>query len=280
MKLTKDTRFLIVGLGLMGAAYARALRKAGHTVFGLDTDLETRSYALQHQIVDELVEEVFPKVDVVILALYPNAMFEWLKIHQDQLYPNTLISDVSGVKQGLVEPIQALLRDDLEFISAHPMAGKERSGIENSEALNFTQANYIVTPTEKNSQEALRFALDLGILLGFKKVSQLSLKEHDDMIAFLSQLTHVIAVSLMNTSDNTHLKDYTGDSFRDLTRIAKINEDLWTELFLHNKMALIDNIDAFMNQLTIFKQSLLNEDAEAMKKLMRQSTQRRENFDE
>ena len=159
------------------------------------------------------------------------------------------------------------------------MAGKEVSGVRNSDENIFKIANFIITPTEKNTSEGIKFARELGEILGFRNITQLSLEEHDKMIGFVSQLTHVIAVSLMNTNDNTHLVEYTGDSFRDLTRIAKINEVLWSELFLLNKEVLVKEIDDFAAELNNFREKLVNEDVEGMKKLFIQSTERRKLFD-
>ena len=143
----------------------------------------------------------------------------------------------------------------------------------------FEPAKFIITPTSANAPKGIAWVKALAETLNFRHVAPLSPAEHDKMVGFLSQLTHVIAVTLMNTSDNTHLVDYTGDSFRDLTRIAKINESLWTELFLMNKANLVREIDEFAAELAHFRSVLENEDTEEMKRLFRQSTQRRKCFD-
>ena len=144
-----------------------------------------------------------------------------------------------------------MLRPDVEFIAAHPMAGREVYGVENSDDKIFEGANYIVVPTDKNSYSAIELCKSLGEELGFADVSVLPPERHDEMIGFLSQLTHCIAVSLMTCKESEHLVDYTGDSFRDLTRIAKINENMWTELFLMNKNQLLSQMDLFLKQFKI-----------------------------
>ncbi len=273
---------LIVGLGLIGGSYALALKKHGFTLLAMDISQESLDYALSHQIIDKGSKDdiqLIKEADIIISALYPMAMIEWIKENQKHFKSNIYITDVSGVKQNVVDVIQSFLRDDLEFISAHPMAGKEVNGVQNSDETIFLKANYIVTPTAKNSQAGIEFAKELGRLIGFARIVELSIKEHDKMIGFVSQLTHVIAVTLMNTSDNTHLKEYTGDSFRDLTRIAKINENLWSELFLLNKDFLIQEIEEFEAELDHFKQTLIDDDSEEMKRLFIQSSQRRKEFD-
>lgn len=280
--LKKDTTFLIVGLGLLGGSYALALKQQGYKVLGIARRQETIDYALANQMIDEgsiEVEALASKADVIILGLYPKMMISWLQEYQHLFAKNTLITDVSGVKVGIVENIQSFLREDVEFISAHPMAGKETSGIEYANVEMFKKANYIITPTAKNTKEAIQFSYDLANTLGFARISELSCEEHDRMIAFLSQLTHVIAVSLMNTHDNEHLVEYTGDSFRDLTRIAKINENMWSELFLENKDILLEEIEAFISSISTFRDVLANEDTNTMKQLFIQSTNRRKKFD-
>lgn len=280
--IKKDTQFLIVGLGLLGGSYALRLKEADYQVYGIARRQETIDYALSHHMIDQgstIVDEQVREADVIIFALYPKTMISWIQQYQHLFKSGAILTDVSGVKSGIVEPIQKMLREDVEFISAHPMAGKETSGIEYANTEMFTKANYIITPTEKNSERAIAFSYDLANVLQFKHIAELSCKEHDQMIGFLSQLTHVIAVSLMNTHDNEDLVQYTGDSFRDLTRIAKINEIMWSELFLENKQVLLDEIDAFMDCMSHFRNTLANEDKEEMKRLFIQSTQRRKKFD-
>ena len=159
------------------------------------------------------------------------------------------------------------------------MAGREVYGVKNSDKTIFKGANYIVIPNEKASEEAVCLVEDIGRLLGFKNVVRLSNEEHDEMIGFLSQLTHCIAVSLMTCKDSEHLVEYTGDSFRDLTRIAKINENMWSELFLLNKEELVSQITLFEEQLAKLKKTIEEENVEEMKEIMKLSTLRRSYFD-
>ena len=193
--------------------------------------------------------------------------------------PGVLLTDVTGVKGSVVERVQEMLRPDVEFIAAHPMAGREVYGVENSDDAIFRGANYIVTPTAKNTQAAIEDCLEIGRLLGFAHVSVLSPEKHDEMIGFVSQLTHCIAVTLMDCCDDEKLRDYTGDSFRDLTRIARINDEMWSELFLMNRTALLRQMDRFSEAFSRLRQALSDEDRETMREMMRVSTQRRALFD-
>lgn len=283
MLLDKSKRFLIVGLGLIGGSYAKGLKKYGFSVTAIDKDPIAIDYAVQNGIIDagwtEANEEAIANANTIVFALYPKVFLEWIKTNGHLLRSGTLLTDVTGVKSCMVYDIQNALPQGVEFISAHPMAGREVYGVENSDDAIFRGANYIVVPTEKNSAEAIESCKELGMLLGFAQISVLSPEEHDEMIGFLSQLTHCIAVSLMTCSDNTHLACYTGDSFRDLTRIARINDAMWSELFLLNKDALLAQMDKFLLELYRMRYMLEVGDVEGLREKMRLSTERRAVFD-
>ena len=283
MKLIKKINILIVGLGLLGGSYARGLKKLGFTVNAITNDKTSVDFALQNGIIDygttKIEPEIIGKADLVIFALYPHTFKEWIKENQQYFKSGAILTDVTGVKGCIVGKIQDILREDVEFIAAHPMAGKEVSGVENSDDAIFKGANYIVVPTEKNTEEAIELCKNLGELLGFKQVAILTVKEHDKMIAFLSQLTHCIAVSLMCCNETPGLEAYTGDSFRDLTRIARINDEMWSELFLSNKNDLLQEMERFRTSFDELYEKIKNDDREGMREMMRLSTERRKLFD-
>ena len=282
MQISFNTKFLIVGLGLMGGSYAKALKKAGYTVYALSDKQSSIDYALKNDIIDNGSAEVEPELisaaDIVIFALYPNIFTKWIKENQQFFKSGAIITDVTGVKNGIISEINSILRDDVEFIAAHPMAGREVYGVENSDEKIFYGANYIVVPTENNTAEAIKICKEIGKILKFAKISELTATEHDDMIAFLSQLAHCIAICLMTCNEAEHLEDYTGDSFRDLTRIANINENMWSELFLLNKEPLINMMELFENDFIKLKELIKEENIEGIKKMMRRSTERRKLF--
>ena len=283
MTLTKDTKILIIGLGVIGGGYAAALTEAGYNVSCITKNREDIEYALERKMIKsgttELDSELIGDADLVVFALYPTVFIEWIEKNQHLLKSGALITDVTGVKGSVVLRVQSILRPDVEFISAHPMAGRERSGVEYADPSVFKGANYIVTPTEKNSPEAINICRELGRVLGFARISELSPEEHDRMIAFLSQLTHCIAVSLMTCNDSDGLEKYTGDSFRDLTRIAKINDRMWSELFIMNKDALIAEMEAFIEDFSALRDLIKEENTEKLREKMRASTSRRTLFD-
>lgn len=279
MKIDKDTRFLIVGLGLLGGSYAKALKKQGFSVEAVTRSQSTIDYALEQGIIDGGAAfpdpEIIGRADFVVLAMYPQTLLDWVKAHQRYFKPGALITDVTGVKTCVVEPVQQMLRPDVEFIAAHPMAGRETLGVRNADDSIFRGANYIVTPTDKNTPQAIEACEELGRVLGFARVSRLTPQKHDEMIGFVSQLTHAIAVALMTCNDIEGLEKYTGDSFRDLTRIAKINDEMWSELFLANREALLEQMDQFAAQFALMRQQLAEGDREGMRDVMRRSTVRR-----
>ena len=276
-------KILIVGLGLLGGSYARILKRFGFHISAITKEQSSIDYAINENIIDEgsteLDKRIIGEADLVIFALYPHVFVEWIEQNQGLLKSGALITDVTGVKSSIVYKIQGILRSDVEFIAAHPMAGREVSGVENSTDKLFIGANYIVTPTDKNTPQAIETCMELGRLLGFSNITTLSPEEHDEMIGFLSQLTHCIAITLMTCNDKENMEKFTGDSFRDLTRIARINDIMWSELFLANKSALLNQMDLFINKFNELKTMLETEDVDGMRKMMRHSTNRRTLFD-
>lgn len=274
---------LIVGLGLLGGSYARGLKRFGFRIGAITKEQKDIDYALREGIIDEgtteIDERLIGEADLVVFALYPHTFIEWIREHQRLLKSGVLLTDVTGVKRSVVYRIQDMLREDVEFIAAHPMAGREVSGVENSTEKMFIGANYIVTPTAKNTPEAIQTCVEIGRLLGFSRVATLSPEEHDEMIGFLSQLTHCIAITLMTCNDKENMEKFTGDSFRDLTRIARINDLMWSELFIANKDALLHQMNLFIDKFTELKNMLETEDVDGMRAMMRYSTARREKFD-
>ena len=280
--IERNSNILIVGLGLMGGSYAQRLSDIGYNIYAIDINKDSIEAAKKENVIlnnDEDDITLMKKCQIIICCLYPSDTASWIINNQHYFNENTIISDISGVKANVVDKIQEKLRSDLEFISMHPMAGRESKGFENRDTNIFLPANMIIVPTDKNTKKGIDFAYDLSILLRFKNIEVLSVEEHDKMIGYLSQLTHALAVALINCRDSSHLHKYTGDSFRDLTRIAKINETLWSELFFENKENLVPLIDGFINELSKLKECVVNEDEDKLKAMFIESTNRRKAFD-
>ena len=282
MILDNKKKILIVGLGLLGGSYAKALKKKGFTVNAITRSQKSIDYALENGLIDkgstQVDAELIQSADLIVFALYPHVFLDWIRDHGHLFKEGPMITDVTGVKSCIVYEIQDMLKPGVEFIAAHPMAGREVYGVENSDDGIFKGANYIVVPTEKNSYSAIELCQSLGHTLGFADVSVLTPEKHDQMIAFLSQLTHCIAVSLMCATDAASLERYTGDSFRDLTRIANINDEMWSELFLSNRPALLKEMDAYRRAFDRMYDCIQNNDREELQSMMRLSTERRRRF--
>lgn len=284
--MKKDTTFLIVGLGLMGGSYAIGLTEKGYRVTAIDKNLNSIEWALENNIIAdgadtsqaEKCAALLQQADCVVLAIYPKDILTWVEHNQKHFKKGALITDLAGAKTCFVPQLQSLLTHN-EFIGCHPMAGREVSGVQYATNAIFKNANFIITPTEENTPQAVTFAQELAQTLGFGNIIELSPKEHDAMIGYVSQLPHAIAVALINANSDPRIPMVTGDSFRDLTRIAKINDELWSELFLSNEDALIDEIDIFIDSLTDIRKKLVANDKEGLKKLLQQSTKKRKLFD-
>ncbi len=295
--LIPDCTVLIVGMGLIGTAYARALSEKGYRVTGITLDQAVIDAARADGVIVDGSTEAEPRLieqaNIIVFGLYPTVLIDWITRHGKWIRPGTVLSDVTGVKGCVVDRVQSLLPQGAEYIAAHPMAGRELLGSGALEVYRaaspdmFRGANYLVVPTEKNTPEAITLCEQLGRILGFAKVTRLSVQEHDRTIAYLSQLTHAIAVSLMccagedmeGDADIARLARLTGDSFRDLTRIAKINDAMWTELFLSNRDALLAEMDLFAERFSTLRQALATGNTNTMQSMMRASTERRKAFD-
>ena len=281
--MKKTDKILIVGLGLIGGSYAEGLTKKGYQVYGIDKSQESIDFAINKKIIVDgttiITKEFLEIFDIIIFALYPHVLVEWIKEYQKYLKPNAILTDATGIKKWLYNELIPILRNDLEFIGGHPMAGREVYGVQNSNKDIFKNANYIITPSKNSTEHAINVVKKIAEELEFKNISILSMEEHDEMIGFLSQLTHCIAISLMTCKESKHLVSYTGDSFRDLTRIARINENMWSELFLLNKEELLLQMNLFLEKFEELKKTIENDDVDKMKEIMKLSTLNRSYFD-
>lgn len=277
----------IVGLGVIGAAFAQSFRKIGiKTIYGIDIDEETIKKAEEKNMINKgflETREPLQKSDLVIITLYPNIVKSFFVNNIKNFKENVIITDVIGIKGKIIKEIKPIIEKsekNIDFIFGHPMAGREKRGIDFADSKVFQNANYILIKDEKNKKENLELLSEIIKKMGFKSVSFLTAEEHDEIIAFTSQLTHAIAVSLVNSDNQKYdTNRFIGDSYRDLTRIAKINEDLWSELFLGNKENLLKMIQQFENELDIIKEALKNNDIGTLKEQFIISTRRRENID-
>lgn len=279
-----DMVITIVGLGVIGGSYALSLREKYNEIYAIDVNEEYLEKAKNDIIIKDgasyLSEKSFQivsKSDILVLAIYPSMIGDFIKYYKEYFKDNLIITDVAGIKAKLIDEIEQNLPEKVDFIFTHPMAGKEKRGFSFASGSIFSGANFIIIPTQKNKISNIEIIEKLAKDMGFENIKHISKEEHDKIIAFTSQLPHVIAVSLIN-SDNLGVDTgkYTGDSYRELTRIANINEDLWSELFLYNKENLIEMIEGFERQIRTIKNSLKEDNKALLKDMLIESTKRRE----
>ena len=274
----------IIGLGLVGGTYALALRENPkiNKIAAIDINQEAINKAIELGIIDNGgtdSKDFLPEADLVIISLYPKLILDFIKDNLDNFKKGAIITDAAGVKKSIMDEVNKIPLE-ADFIFGHPMAGREKIGLQYADKNIFKNANYILTKKKKNKSENIATLKEIIYSMGFKNVSEITADAHDEIISFTSQLTHAIAVALVN-SDNMKFDTnrFVGDSYRDLTRIAKINSKLWSELFLENKENLIHKIDAFQEKMEYIKNALLNDDADALEKEFQESTKRRELID-
>ncbi|MGL4874181.1 MAG: prephenate dehydrogenase [Clostridium sp.] len=274
-------KILIVGLGVIGAAFAKGFKECGFKeVYGIDKSLETLKKAKKLEIIKEGFtngKDIIEKCDIIILCIYPKLVLNFIEENKDRFKKDSVITDVAGIKELFIEDILKVLPENVDFVFGHPMAGREKKGIDFSSHEVFKGANYIITPIEINKEESIQKIEGLAKGLGFKKIKRITPSYHDKMIAFTSQLPHALAVALINSDEeNRDTGAFIGDSYRDLTRIANINEELWSELFLGNKRNLLDSIINFESELCLIKKAIVDEDKEKLMEIFRKSSMRRE----
>lgn len=279
----KDLNITIVGLGLMGGSFAKALKPLKpKNVWAIDIDGDALGEGVKLSIIDRGYlnpKQPLQDSDIVIICLYPTLVKPFIEANKDNFKKGSIITDVTGVKIGMMNDINSVIPKDIDFVFGHPMAGREKKGLEYSSAQVFQGANYIITPNQRNKIENIETIKWIAKNVGFKKVIELSPQKHDEVIAFTSQLPHVLAVALVNSDDlGIDTGSVVGDSYRELTRIAQINSELWTELFIENKVNLIQKIEILQGNIEKIKNSILEEDVESLKEEFEESSSRRKNL--
>ncbi|MDY6013072.1 prephenate dehydrogenase [Clostridium sp.] len=274
-------RVVVVGLGVIGGSFCMALKNNGYNdVYGIDKDKNTLKKAKDMGIIKEGYLDgkyILKSADLVIISIYPKLLIDFIKENKDNFKEGAIITDTTGIKEMFVDDIVNIIPSEVDFIFGHPMAGREKKGIDYADDKVFKGANYIITPISINKEENIELIKNLAYNLGFKNIKVITPRFHDKIIAFTSQLPHVLAVSLINSDEEDRDTGYfIGDSYRDLTRIANINEELWTELFLGNKENLLEVLDKFNEEFLIIKKAIEKEDKDKLIKIFKESTKRRE----
>lgn len=273
----------IVGLGLIGGSLARSIKV--HTdfqVLGVDIDPQTMLQAdLLGAIDGKLDEAGLARCDVVLVALYPEAIVNWVTAHQEDFRPGAWVIDCGGVKQAVCAPLSALAQGKpWRYCGGHPMAGREFSGFRYAKDDLFDRASMILTPPRDADLETLAWLKDFFLSIGFRRVQFTTPKEHDEMIAYTSQLAHVVSSAYVKCPLAQKHRGFSAGSFADMTRVAKLNEEMWTELFFENRDALLPEVSGLIDRLTAYRDALAAEDRQAMKRLLREGREIKEALEE
>ena len=274
-------KIVVVGLGVIGGSFTMALKEAGYDdVYGIDINEESLEKAKKLGLIKDGFtngQEIVKSADFIIISLYPRLVKQFIIDNKDNFKDGAVITDATGIKKLFIEDIVKILPENIDFVFGHPMAGREKKGIDFASSQVFKGANYILTPVARNKEENLNMIEDLVYKIGFKRVKRITPDYHDEMIGFTSQLPHSLAVALVNSDvEGRETGSFIGDSYRDLTRIANINEDLWSELFLGNKENLLKSIENFEVELDKIKDAIKNDNKETLKEIFIKSTKRRE----
>lgn len=271
----------IVGLGVVGGSFAMALNEAGYEeIYGIDIDEDTIKRAKEIGIITDGgtdAEKILKKSDIVIISLYPNLIKTFIDENRNNFKDGAIITDTTGIKELFVEEVLRILPNNVEFVFGHPMAGREKKGLNFASSKVFKDANYLLINTEYNNEKSIKMIEQIIWDAGFKSVKKISPKFHDQIIAFTSQLPHALAVALINSDEEgRETGKFIGDSYRELTRIANINEDLWCELFMGNKDNLLKSIEDFKVELDRIKNAIENDDSISLIEQFRKSSIRRQ----
>lgn len=269
----------IVGLGLIGGSLARAYKAQGHTVLGADTDKKTVGFVKLTGVIDgELTEGEMPLCDLVLIAIPPSQAEMWIAEHAALFGKNTLVMDCCGTKRRVCEVgFRMMDETDLLYVGAHPMAGRQVWGFKNSMADMFRGATCAVVPRDRSDIRLLEKVKKMLAPLGISKFLVMTADEHDRVIAFTSQMSHLISNAFVKSDQALKEEaEAAGGSFRDMTRVAYLDEHMWTELFLENRDNLLSELDIFMSELERYRIALETEDTDTLTKLLAEGSKRKQ----
>lgn len=273
----------VVGLGLIGGSLARTIKlHTEHRVYGVDLNAATMDQAALLGAIDGVADDaVIARSDLILVALYPGAIVDWITSHAHLFKPGCLVIDCGGVKQVICKAIEPLVKDAAwHFIGGHPMAGREFSGFKYTRDDLFDHASMILTPYADADLALLQQARNFFLDIGFRRVQFTTPETHDEMIAYTSQLAHIVSSAYVKCPLADKHRGFSAGSFADMTRVARLNEDMWTELFFDNRDALLPEVEGLVERLTAYRDALRNEDQEAMKSLLKEGREIKERLSE
>ncbi len=274
-------KIAVVGLGLIGGSFCKAIKAyTNHTCLGVGRNLNSKSVqmALLTDSIDRaIVPEELGEADLSIICLHPQGIIDFIKENQQYFRPGSIVIDVGGVKDAIVSEVDDILkRRDVVFIGCHPMAGREFSGFAYSLPDLYKGASMILTPSDWVPEDAKKVVEQLARALKFGRVVYTTPQEHDKNIAFTSQLAHVVSSAYIKSPTMRQESGFSAGSFQDLTRVAKLDETMWTDLFLMNQSALQYELDRLIGELQLYRDALSRKDAEAMRDLLKEGREMKE----
>ncbi len=270
----------VIGLGLIGGSLCKTIKKhTNHTVYGIDKDPHAVSSALKCGAIDHVGDDKsLENADLSIVCLYPELTVSWICSHAKSFKKGSLVIDVCGIKKEIIVAVSSILEEnEVEFIGTHPMAGREFSGFDYSVANLFDNASFIITPTEGTSADKLEMLKSFAKELHFKNIVLSTPEQHDQIIAYTSQLAHVVSSAYVKSPTLDVQAGFSAGSFQDLTRVAKLNEDMWTSLFMLNRESLIPEIDTIIGHLQEYKDALEAKDNAHLCELLKDGRIKKEN---
>lgn len=269
----------VVGLGLIGGSFCKALKKhTFHHIMGIDTNKETIKKALEIGAIDEeITPERLSEANLTIICLYPEAIVDFVKTNADFFKKGGIVIDSCGVKEYIVNKCTSVLDErGVIFVGTHPMAGREFSGFDYSTDNLYDGASFIITPTDNTPQIAVDLLQTLASSVGFGKAVVSTPKKHDEVIAYTSQLAHVVSNAYVKSPTMLNFDGFSAGSFQDLTRVAKLNEYMWSELFLCNKTALLNEINNILEYITEYRDAIRDSDRERLIEILRDGRELKE----
>ncbi|MBM6614903.1 prephenate dehydrogenase [Desemzia sp. RIT804] len=270
----------IVGLGVIGGSFAMGLQAAGYkNVYGIDVNEATLLTAEKKGMIKKGfldAKDILQGMDVIMLSLYPSQIAPFVEQYKNDLKDGVILTDVTGVKTAIIKQVAEILPATADFVFAHPMRGSEKKGIDGADHTRFIGANALLTPIPANKEASLKIIEKLYKEIGFTQVTRVTPEKHDEQIAYVSQLMHALSVAVVNsTQASEETLTFAGNSFQELTRIADINAELWSELFLNNRTALLESIEQFEVELNALKHTLEENDEEELKIIFSRATRKR-----
>ncbi|MDE7362897.1 MAG: prephenate dehydrogenase [Oscillospiraceae bacterium] len=269
----------VIGLGLIGGSICKALKaNTFHHIMGIDTDRETVRKALEQGAIDEeITEDRLGEANLTIVALYPVAIVDFIRKNADKFRKGSIVMDICGVKGYIVRNCTPILDEKgVIFIGTHPMAGTEHSGFDYATADLFKNASFIITPSENTPQIAIDLVSTLGACMSFGQVVVATPEQHDTNIAYTSQLAHVVSNAYVKSPSLFRADGFSAGSFLDLTRVAYLNEEMWSSLFMCNKEALLYEVNTIIGELEKYRDAMVNDDIDTLRELLRDGRERKE----